>query len=90
MAAATAPTKANVLQLRADPALLQEIKDRANRRHVSANRFVIDAVRAALKAEQEQEREQEWRTGFEAMGRDADTNSAEYALPAVREVLFGK
>jgi len=34
--------------------------------------------------------EQEWRAGFEAMGRDPDTNSVEYALHAAREVLFGE
>ena len=79
-----------VFQLRTDPELLQEIKSRASERHVSANRFVVEAVRAALRAEKEQERAQEWRAGFEAMGRDLDTNNVEYALPAVREVLFGE
>ena len=34
------------------------------------------------------EKEEEWQVGFEATGRDTDTNSAEYALPAAREVLF--
>ena len=33
------------------------------------------------------EREREWRDGFEAMGRDKDTNSVEYMLPAAWEVL---
>ena len=37
-----------------------------------------------------QEKEEEWRAGFEAMGRDPDTNSVEYALHAAREVLFGE
>ena len=32
--------------------------------------------------------EQEWRAGFEAMGRDPDTNDVEYMIPAAREVLF--
>jgi hypothetical protein len=82
--------KVGVLQLRADRALLQEIKTRAGLRHVSANRYVIEAVSAALRSEQDREREQEWRAGFEAMGQDPDTNTAEYALPAAREVLFGK
>ena len=38
---------------------------------------------------QEMEKEQEWRVGFEAMGRDPDTNNVEYALPAAREILLG-
>ena len=69
--------------------MLQEIKARASQRQVSANRFVVEAVRAILKSEKEKEKEQEWRAGFEAMGRDPDTNNVEYALPAAREVLFG-
>ena len=82
-------TKAGVLQLRADQALLREIKARASQRQISANRFVVEAVQAALRSEQEKEKEQEWQAGFEAMGRDPDTNNVEYALPAAREVLFG-
>lgn len=83
-------TKIGVLQLRADPALLQEIKTRAGQQRVSANRFVVEAVKAVLKAEKEKEKEQEWRAGFEAMGRDPDTNDVECTLPAAREVLFGE
>lgn len=82
--------KAGVLQLRADPALLREIKSRASQRQISANRFVVEAVQAVLRSEAEKEKEQEWRAGFEAMGRDPDTNNVEYALPAAREVLFGE
>ena len=37
-----------------------------------------------------QEKEEDGQVGFEAMGRNPDTNSAEYALPAAREVLFGE
>jgi len=80
--------KLSVLQIRADPSLLQEIKTRASQRQVSANRFVVEAVKAVLRSEEEKEKEQEWRAGFEAMGRDPDTNNVEYALPAAREVLF--
>ncbi len=86
---AKAPVKNCALQLRADPALLSEIKARAGKKQVSANRFVVEAVKAALQAAREQEREQEWRAGFEAMGRDPETNTTEYALAASREVLFG-
>lgn len=82
-------TKVSVLQLRADQDLLQEIKARAGQQQVSANRFVVEAVKTVLRSEKEKEKEQEWRTGFEAMGRDPDTNDVEYALPAAREVLFG-
>ena len=82
-------TKVSVLQLRADPDLVQEIKTRAGQQQVSANRFVVEAVKTVLRSEQEKEKEQEWRAGFEAMGRDPDTNNVEYALPAAREVLFG-
>lgn len=83
-------TKVGVLQIRADQALLQEIKARASQRQVSANRFVVEAVKAVIWPEKEKEKEQEWRAGFEAMGRDPDTNDVEYALPAAREVMFGE
>lgn len=73
-----------VFQLRADPQLLEQVRALARRRQVSANRFLVEAVRDAL----EKDREREWREGFEAMGRDPDTD-AEYLLPAAREVLFG-
>ena len=33
------------------------------------------------------EKERERREGFEAMGRESDTNSVEFMLPAAREVL---
>ncbi len=84
-----AQAKADVFQIRADRLLLQEVRQRASQKRISANRFVVDAVKAALKAEQQMEKEQEWRAGFEAMGRDADMNDVEYALPAAREALFG-
>ena len=87
--AAKARVKNCALQLRADPALLREIKARAGKKQVSANRFVVEAVKAALQAAREQEREQEWRAGFEAMGRDPEINTTEYALAASREILFG-
>jgi len=73
-----------VFQLRADPELLQQVKDFAAKRQISANRYLVDAIKARLA----QEKEREWREGFEAMGRDPDTN-AEYMLPAAREVVFG-
>jgi len=85
-----AAAKLSVLQIRADPSLLQEIKVRARQRQVSANRFVVEAVKAVLRSEEEKEKEREWRAGFEAMGRDPDTNNVEYMLPAAREVLFGE
>lgn len=74
-----------VFQLRANPQLLQQVKDMAAQRRVSANRYVVDAVKARLTAE----KEREWREGFEAMGRDPDTD-VEYMIPAAREVLFGR
>lgn len=82
--------KLSVLQIRAEPSLLQEIKTRASQKRVSANRFVVEAVKAVLRSEEEKEKEREWRAGFEAMGRDPDTNNVEYMLPAGREVLFGE
>lgn len=78
-----------VFQLRADDALLQEVKEIASKRQVSANRFLVEAIQATLEREKELEKEREWREGFEAMGRDPDTNNVEYAIPAAREVLFG-
>ena len=83
----TMPTA--VFQLRADDELFREVKELAGKRQVSANRFLVEAIRAILKREKELEKEREWREGFEAMGRDPDTNNVEYMLPAAREVLFG-
>ena len=74
-----------VFQLRADTALMQEVKSLAKKRKVSANRFLLDAIETALKLE----KEREWREGFEAMGRDPETNDVEYMIPAAREVVFG-
>ena len=78
-----------VFQLRADQTLLQEVKAVAARRRVSANRLLVEVIQAGLKADREREQAREWREGFEAMGRDPDTNTVEYALPAAQEVLFG-
>lgn len=74
-----------VFQLRADQELLQQVKDVAARRKVSANRYLVDAIKARLATE----KEQEWREGFEAMGRDPDMD-VEHLLPAAREVIFGR
>ncbi len=78
-----------VFQLRADDALLQEAKDFANKRQVSTNRFLVEAIKDSLKREKDREKEREWREGFEAMGRDPDLNDVEYLLPAAQEVLGG-
>ncbi len=78
-----------VFQLRADDKLLREVKELAGKRQVSANRFLVEVIQATLEREKELEKEREWREGFEAMGRDPDTNNVEYAIPAAREVLFG-
>ena len=79
-----------VFQLRADDELLREVKALASKRQVSANRFLVEAIKDSLKREKEQEKEREWRAGFEAMGQDADVNDVEYMIPAAREVLFGR
>ncbi len=79
----------SVFQLRADHELLQEVKEIASKRQVSANRFLVEVITNSLRQEKEQEKEREWREGFEAMGRDPDTNNVEYLLPAAREVVFG-
>lgn len=73
-----------VFQLRAEPELLQQVRELAAKYRVSANRYVVEALKAKLA----QEKEQEWREGFEAMGRDPDMD-VEYMLPAAREVIFG-
>ena len=75
-----------VFQLRAEDKLLREVKELAGKRQVSANRFLVEAIQAALN----REKEREWREGFEAMGRDPDVNNVEYALPAQREMLLGE
>ncbi len=79
-----------VFQLRADGELLQEVKEFASKRQVSANRLLVDVIKASLQREKEQEKERQWREGFEAMGRDPDTNDVEYLLPAAWEVLLGR
>ncbi len=79
----------SVFQLRADDDLLREVEEIASKRQVSANRFLVEAIRQMLEQEKKLEKEREWREGFEAMGRDPDTNNVEYMLPAAREVLFG-
>ena len=75
-----------VFQLRADDELLREVKERAGKRRVSANRFLVEAIKETLK----REKEREWQAGFEAMGSDPDVNDVEYMLPAAQEVLFGR
>ncbi len=77
-----------VFQLRADNELLTEVKEIAHKRQVSANRFLIDVIKDSLRREKELERDRLWREGFEAMGRDSDTNSVEYMIPAAREVFL--
>lgn len=49
--------------------------------------FPLTAQDPHLREVQEAERVRDWREGFEAMGRDSDTNSVEYMLPVAREVL---
>lgn len=78
-----------VFQLRAEDELLREIKELAGKRQVSANRFVVEAIKESLKREKEREKEREWREGFEAMARDPDLNDVEYLIPAAQEVLGG-
>ncbi len=73
-----------VFQLRADDELLREVKELAGKRRVSANRFLVEAIKETLK----REKEREWQAGFEAMGNDPDVNNVEYMLPAGREVIF--
>lgn len=79
-----AAPKTAVFQFRADQELLQQVKASAAKHQVSANRYLLDAVRDRLAME----KEREWREGFEAMSHDPDTD-VEYLLPAAREVIFG-
>ena len=51
-------------------------------------RLLAEAWKMRLLREEEAKAE-EWRAGFEAMGRDPDTNNVEYAISAAREVIFG-
>jgi hypothetical protein len=73
------------IQLRVDPVLGEKVKAQAARQKISANKLVIEAIKIYLEAE----KEREWREGFEALGRDPDTNNVDYMLPAAREVIFG-
>jgi hypothetical protein len=63
--------------------LKEKIKAQAERRKISANELLVNAVNAHLEAAQERE----WEEGFEAMARDPDTNNVDYMLPAAREVI---
>ncbi|MCW3059655.1 MAG: hypothetical protein JWQ02_1476 [Capsulimonas sp.] len=74
------------IQLRVEPALNDKIKAQAARENISANKLLINAINQYLEAE----KEREWREGFEAMGRDPDTNNVDFMLPAAREVVFGE
>ena len=49
--------------------------------------FPLTAQDPHLREVQEAERVHDWREGFEAMGRDSETNSVEYMLPVAWEVL---
>ncbi len=51
-------------------------------------RLFADALKMHLLREEEAKAE-EWRAGFEAMGRDPDTNNVDNAIFAAREVIFG-
>ena len=82
MATETSATK--TLNLRIEPETLQEVKDAASRHNMSANRFIVSAIQAMLKAE----RDRLWREGFEAMGRDTEASDAEYMIAAAREVIL--
>ena len=62
----------------------KRVKELAAKRQVSANRYLVEAIKANLK----REKEQEWREGFEAMGRDPDMD-VEYMVPAAHGVIFG-
>ncbi|MEO7717388.1 MAG: toxin-antitoxin system HicB family antitoxin [Capsulimonas sp.] len=74
------------IQLRVEPALNEKIKAQAARQNISANKLLINAINLYLEAE----KEREWREGFEAMGRDPDTNNVDFMLPAAREVVLGE
>ncbi|BDI28346.1 hypothetical protein CCAX7_003970 [Capsulimonas corticalis] len=64
--------------------LHEKVKAEASRQNVSVDRLIINAVELYL----ETEKERVWRVGFEAMGRDPDTNNVDYLLSAGREVVF--
>lgn len=78
-------TMTKTLNVRIEPDVLKEVKKAAARRKMSANRFIVSAINAQLKAE----RDREWREGFEAMGRDSELNDVEYMIHAAREVVLG-
>jgi post-segregation antitoxin (ccd killing protein) len=59
------------IQLDVDQDCQDKIVAHAARRGISAAQFVLAAIRHRL----ESETETEWREGFEAMGRDPDTNN---------------
>ena len=80
------PAESVVLQLRGEPELIRSVKAQAAREKISTNRMVINAIKLYLA----QEKNREWREGFEAIGRDPEANSADYLLPAAREVVFGE
>jgi len=74
------------IQLRVEPTMNERIKAQAARQKISANKMLVHAIDLYL----ESEKEREWREGFEAMGRDADTNTVDYMLTAAREVVLGE
>jgi hypothetical protein len=71
--------------LKAEPELLERVTAAARRSGVSVNDFILSAIESKLQFE----RDQEWREGFEAMGRDSDVSDVEYLMPAAWEVVLG-
>lgn len=74
-----------LFHLRDEQELLQQLNSVAAKRKISTNRYLVDAIKGRLAAE----KEQEWREGYEAMGRDPDMD-VEYMLLAAQEVIFGR
>ncbi|MEO7717391.1 MAG: hypothetical protein ABIY70_14420 [Capsulimonas sp.] len=72
------------VQFRIAPILSEKIREQANRQNISVDQLLVSAVNLYLKTE----KVREWSAGFEAMGRNPDTNNVDYLLAAGREVVF--
>jgi len=77
------PSPIGIFALKADQELLLQVKDYAAKRWISANCYGVDAVKTRLKMDQEQE----WREGFDAMGRDPDLDVGICSPPPMRSFL---
>lgn len=71
--------------LRIPDPVAERAKQQAINMGTSFNDFIVAAVIRCL----DEQKEAEWRAGFEAMAQDPEANDVEYAIAAQAEVVLG-